>query len=728
MSGRGIPAIAVPSQAWFQLFAVGLVSLLGQVVLLRELLVALYGSELILILGMSFLLLGSASGVLIGRRGGPPAKAGTAALFTLFGLLLPLLAAFARALRLLSATPRGAYPSFPLQLLGLSLLLVPFGLLGGLLFGRCARVYVAGQRTLASAYAIESAGAVAGGAAASLGLALGLQNLAAGLLGGLAAVLAGWLSSENRPGLRSVSAAAGLLLLAALLLSPRLDALLTGLDHPHLVAVRDTPYGRVAAEEFRGQLAVFQNGALVFENQGTEAEEFAQVAALETDSPARILLLGGGMEGLVRELVMSKPEEVELVELDRRFVQLLAPRLSAEDRLAAASPVVRLVFGDPRRTLQRASTSYDLILSAAPEPESGQANRFYTEEFFQMVRARLRPGGRFAFRLCSAENLWTPALTARNASILRALRGVFPDTLVLPGTTNLVLASASPLVRDPDLLAGRMRERGIRGRMVCAAYLRYLFTNDRRAEIERKLARLAAPPNTDDRPICYAYTQVLWLSRFFPDMGKVVLPSGAALLRGILGPWGMALLALLLAGAAALRRWDAARRSALVFAAGFIGMVLEADLLLGYQVRSGVLYQDLGLLLTLFMSGLALGSAAVGRRRRELSRRFGALLLAGTALLCAVSAALPHLGIGASLGLVGLQLGATGFLTGGLFAYASLRSVDRQEAVIAPLYAADLLGGCLGSAAGSLLLLPLLGMAETSLLLAGAALLGLLFV
>jgi predicted membrane-bound spermidine synthase len=33
--------------------------------------------------------------------------------------------------------------------------------------------------------------------------------------------------------------------------------------------------------------------------------------------------------------------------------------------------------------------------------------------------------------------------------------------------------------------------------------------------------------------------------------------------------------------------------------------------------------------------------------------------------------------------------------------------------VIAPLYAADLLGGCLGSLAGSLILIPLLGLDGT---------------
>jgi len=48
--------------------------------------------------------------------------------------------------------------------------------------------------------------------------------------------------------------------------------------------------------------------------------------------------------------------------------------------------------------------------------------------------------------------------------------------------------------------------------------------------------------------------------------------------------------------------------------------------------------------------------------------------------------------------------------------------------VISPLYAADLFGGCLGSIAASLLLVPLAGMDMTAAAMAGLALLALLLV
>ena len=46
---------------------------------------------------------------------------------------------------------------------------------------------------------------------------------------------------------------------------------------------------------------------------------------------------------------------------------------------------------------------------------------------------------------------------------------------------------------------------------------------------------------------------------------------------------------------------------------GFAGMVLESVLILNYQTASGALFQDLGVLLTMFMAGLATGALAVDR-------------------------------------------------------------------------------------------------------------------
>ncbi len=697
---------------------------------LRELAVAFFGSELVYLLGLAFLLAGSAAGTLAGRwlpagtRPEPPR-----ALFLLFAPALPATVALARALhRLLGGTP-GAFLPFPTQLAGLFLVLLPLGLLGGLLFQRAAAAAVAAGGRLAGAYAAESAGGLVGGAATTLLLALGVSNLATALLGAVLAAVAALavarrLPENGDPSPRTRWSALALAALAAgaLPFAAALDRATTRWNHPGLVATVDTPYGRVAVERSAGQLSIFQNGALAWESEGTAAEELVHVAALAVAAPRRVLLVGGVSGGLLPEVLAHHPERVDLVEVDRRMVDMLRPILPEPSRVALDLPQVRLEIAEPRRVLARPG-SYDLVLIGEPEPDSGQANRFYTREFFALAARRLAPGGVLALRLAGAENLWTPALARRATSVARALEAVFPAVVVLPGTTSLMLASATPLALDPDLLAARLAARGLRPRLVTPPYLRYLLTNDRRAEIAARLATTAAPVNRDARPICYQLTLLLWLSRFFPALGRFEPPRW--LESGALMP-ALAVASLLLVAVAAgvARRRPALRRALLVAAAGAFGMIFEGTVILAFQVRRGVLFQDLGLLLTMFMAGLAAGSAWVDRRvaRAGATRALGAgvvLLASATAL---TTAAL--LSAGADLGLVGAAalLLAAGATTGALFAWASLAGVTVAGAVVAPLYAADLLGGSLGALAGTLLLLPLLGLPATAFLLGASAL------
>jgi hypothetical protein len=73
-------------------------------------------------------------------------------------------------------------------------------------------------------------------------------------------------------------------------------------------------------------------------------------------------------------------------------------------------------------------------------------------------------------------------------------------------------------------------------------------------------------------------------------------------------------------------------------------------------------------------------------------------------------------------------MGLTGFLTGGLFAFASLSGPDHQKNTISSLYAADLAGGCLGSLLGSLIFIPFWGMPYTALAAALWAAAGILLI
>lgn len=706
-----------------QLFAVGAIALLAQVVLLRECEVAFFGSELVLVLGLGAWLLGSAAGAASGRSAQPPGERAVRRLFVALGILLPLAVVFARGVRILLGGVPGADLPFGRQMLALALCLVPASLLLGLLFQWTARRFIATGRSPASAYALESAGGLLGGLLATLLPAAGLQNLGAALLCGIAAVAAAWRGS----GARRTAAAAGLLLALTLLVAaPTLDRGMTRWNHPDLLATRDTPYGRVTVTGTSGRIAVFENDALAGESEGTAAEEFVQLAAIQRDTVGRVLILGGAAQGLVSEILRRRPARVDDVELDARLLALVAPRLPEPQRRALADPRVRIAFADPRRFLGGAG-AYDLILAGLPEPGSGRTNRFYTREFFAACAAHLTPGGVLALRLKGAENLWTPVLARRTGSIHRALRDVFPAVVVLPGATNLMLASRAPLERDPAVLAGRLPARDARTRLVTPAYVRYLYTNDRFAEIARRLGDTPAPANRDARPICYQATMMLWLARFFPSLARFDLPdAGAAALARSPRAWAAAALlglAFLLA-----RRRATLRRAALAAAAGGAGMLLEAALLLDYQTRAGVLYQDLGVLLMAFMGGLALGAGALERlMRRTGDRRFvGALTFGALAALGLACAGLLQAGAGGGLAGSAALLFACGFLVAAAFAWAVLHGTPDGGAVIGPVYAADLLGGCAGALVAGLVAIPMLGLPATAALAAALALVALL--
>ncbi|MFA6110791.1 MAG: hypothetical protein WDA75_18685, partial [Candidatus Latescibacterota bacterium] len=234
-----------------------------------------------------------------------------------------------------------------------------------------------------------------------------------------------------------------------------------------------------------------------------------------------------------------------------------------------------------------------------------------------------------------------------------------------------------------------------------------------------ELASVSPTANSDSRPICYVLTQILWLSRFIP--GLAVADTGKT------GPWlrwGMLVVAAAWLGVLlAARRREGWSRVCWAAVAGGCGMILEGALILGYQARQGALFRDLGILLTLFMAGLAAGVALLaksgsGRRRPNQTGLTLSLGLAGISGLVALvlspagpESAVPY----------GVLLLATGLLTGGIFAYAARPEGADQAALVRPLYAADLLGGCLGSLAASLVLLPLLGLPGTALLAAGLA-------
>lgn len=692
MSRRAAAAILLAGLGW--------ASLQGQVGLLRELLVAASGSELALLLGLAAWMTGTAAGALLARAGaGAAGWRGARLGLQGFGLLLPAAAVLLRLLRVLAREPPGAL--LPLGALGLGALpaLALPGVLSGWLFVRAAGPAAEAGIPLGAAYGLESLGGLAGGLSATLLPAAGLGTLAVVLsAGGLAALAAA------APDLRPAWWPVPLLLLGALPASSRLDPDLSRVAQPFLAAACDTPYGRVSVTRRLGQSAVYLDGALAFDSQGTAAEETAHTAALLVDRPGRILLLGGAAEGLLPPLLQHRPERVDCVELDLRGLGLALSAAPPGTREALADPAVRLLREDPRRHLARSRERYDLILSALPAPQSGASARMWTREAFGAMRARLRPGGAAVLRLRAPEALWTALDLQRGASLAGALRAAFPCVRLLPGPDTLLVASDAPLPRDPAPLLARWRARGLDTRVFSEAALAWRLRDPRGPALETALAAPGVPPSTDARPICHTLTLALWLSRFAPGLAARPLrpppgPAGAALALAAAGAVG-------LLGATSAPRGRALLLAAL---AGGSGMVLQAALLMAFQARHGVLYQDLGLLTTLFMGGMAAGA---GLLRVPPRGPLAALALAACAT--GLAAAFPARLTWAATSLL---LPMAGAASGALFGAAG----RLHPAGAGPLYAADLAGGCLGALAAALAL-PLMGLAAGPVLVAVLAL------
>ena len=692
-----------------QLFIIGFISIFGQVAILRELNVAYYGVELIYILAIGLWMFWSALGAAAGRRTHVPSPSRLGWLFIGFGLLLISQVAFIRGIRILFGGIPGTYLPFGSQMVAMAVALLPIGGALGLAFQWAAKIYVSsGRRTLALAYGVESLG----GILSAVLMALGISNLTALVFCAMVSAGTALLPVDKKAHRwMTLSAAVVMaLLLAGLFTVNRLDRQMTAWNHPDVIESRDSPYSRITLVGREGQLVVFENDILSFETEGTAAEEFAHLSALNHAGPKSVLVSGGGVEGLIHEVLKHGAVSIDYVEINPDLLKMAQRHLPEAFRADNA----RVIIADPRSFLKTAEP-YDLIISGMPEPVSGSSNRFYTREYFRLCSEKLTPNGIFAFRLPSLENLWTRFLIYRNASIYNALSAEFKDVVVLPGVTNTFIAANRPLTRDPQPLVERFERKDITSKLVSGAYVHYVYTNDRFSEIATQLSSADVQANTDSRPICYQYSTLLWLSKFLPNIINQTpatirisaLAAACAVLLLVIGPF---LLFFSFRGHLGFRSVMA------VFVAGFLGMMLETILILHYQVKSGVLFQNIGMLFTAFMAGLTIGAMGMDRYLPLPPREVGRGLAAGFGVFSLLLWVLNG-GYAGSLWAVSFLLFVSGGLVAAFFAYVSLTAVTDQKSVVSPLYAADLLGGCVGSIIASLILIPFFGMDQTAMMM-----------
>lgn len=722
-------------------FVLGFSSLVSQVLVIRELAMSCYPNEFFIGWILFLWLMGTAAGSFLeGQFFQRGAEIGNALWMfpVLTAAIFPIALVLIRAEKLILGTAAGAFPDLFPSLFFSMVALAPLCLIFGFQFPHIIRCWLARNPPLQNftamgqAYFFEIFGAVFGGMLYSFAFIFWNEFFIAAvvMIANLvtACILFCFLRKTGRFLRRVLIAGAVFVPLWLMFHSGSLQERTLQWRFPNEILVKseNTIHGNIAVTRLEKQYNFYQNGLFL----GTEEEKLANeylvhFSMLFHPNPQKVLLFGTGFNGAIREILKHNPAEVYDVELDPRLVAVAERYLSANLRDALHDKRVHVWLGDSRAFLNSQTGFFDLIIVNEPNPSTVLLNRQYTIEFFQRLREHLAPGGIVSMRLTFSANAVTPELESLAASMDKTLKRVFLDQILLPEDTLYMIASMTPLVRDPNILIRRMEKRGLKNDFVTPAYLKYRITNDRVSWVRNLLNQnRTANINQDLRPQGYYYDFLYWISSFHSGLARIL-----SLLQKV--PFTFLFWFLLLA--IFLCRIFLHGRSLAVMAmatGGFSLMASEILLIYSFQVFYGNLYYRIAWIITAFMIGIGVGTWWGNRQNfREPYRPLGwihatvATYFSGLTLLgwLLVQGSWLFASWGQWMFLAN-AIGIGGFI-GIEFPLANrlfFSGAGISEVRTGMIYAADLFGSCLGALLTAAFLIPVWGVGPTLLLLIGS--------
>ena len=156
-------------------------------------------------------------------------------------------------------------------------------------------------------------------------------------------------------------------------------------DHQHLIIFHNAAFGRV----------LVLDGVV----QTTEKDEFiyhemlAHVPLLAHGEAKRVLIVGGGDGGMLREVTRHRNvERVTQVEIDQQVIDLCRQYLPNHSKGAFDDSRVDIVIDDGLNFVRSTGQRFDVIISDSTDP-IGPGEALFRQDFYAACKRCLRPGG-----------------------------------------------------------------------------------------------------------------------------------------------------------------------------------------------------------------------------------------------------------------------------------------------------------------------------------------------
>jgi spermidine synthase len=366
------------------------------------------------------------------------------------------------------------------------------------------------ERSVGVLYAVNTAGNIAG--ALVVGFAtislVGVRHSMVAMLAinvTLASVIAARVAGAGARRLVWLAAGAGMLLLVQVAVPQRLFYQSLLRRFPNIVYYRETASDTVAVVQHEKPLEGHRT-LIYWDGRGAAGTwsamwnfYFGHLPMLLHPHPVDVLHICFGSGNSLRALTRHDPQRVDMVELSPQISD--AGRYFWTNEEVLDDPRVHLIIEDGRNFLLRTDRSYDVVSLEPPQLYSAGVVNLYTQEFYELVRRHLKPGG--------IMEQWLPTEDLSDADrghLIRAFTEVFPFVYVwqqLRSQILLLIGTLEPLRVDVDALDRRLKSEAMRddpqtmGTPGAEEFLSYFLLGNESAR------RLAAPyePVRDDRTI-----------------------------------------------------------------------------------------------------------------------------------------------------------------------------------------------------------------------------------
>jgi len=348
------------------------------------------------------------------------------------------------------------------------------------------------------------------------------------------------------------------------------------------------------------------------------------------------------------------------------------------------------------------------------------------------VKQRLNHGGIMALALPSLPRaeLIIGGLADLNRTIYATARNVFPYVRVYPGDSfNLFMASSAEhlMHMNASSMAEQISSRNLVTTLLSEPYIAYRTLPWWQQNFYTSIE--SATPvqfNLDFRPRGVFAHMMYFSAMFTPAIVGVldfIKAHGLMLLLAVMG-------VVMGVGLAFGKRGDI---PVSIFTTGFVGMILDLVLIFAFQATFGYVFYWIGILVSVFMAGAACAAFVISGmlpRLQSPARVFVMIEAAITLFAIVLPGVLVVLhshthdlipAVLAKALFVALSF-VCGLLVGAEYPLACRLRFGQDEqhnGTTGLIYGLDLLGGWAGGVIGALFLLPLLGLVNTCLILAG---------